>query len=121
MNIVQDQAQITMQSLLSELDLERYSFWFGFLAGIIFWWFQARFRAYYSRIRKEAKEYAQSARRGLAENVEIRYRNELLKKTQHLHLASPFFSLSELYIPERLLAPPPLTIPWSDSREPSLV
>jgi len=110
-----------MPSFLSDFDFERYSFWIGFLAGIIFWWFQARFRAYFSRIRKEAKEYTQTAKMGISANIEIRYRNELLKHAQQLHLASPYFSLDEIYIPQKLLAPPPLTVPGSESSEPSIV
>jgi len=46
-------------------------------------------------------------------NAEQRHRSDTLKYVQSLHLAAPLFSLDEILIPPKLLAPPPSFDPHS--------
>jgi hypothetical protein len=91
-------------------DIDRLSFWLGFLAGILFWLLLGRFWPLIVRLFVNLKIQSQSRRQERTLNDEIRLGNDTLRLLQHWHLADPLFSLDEIVIPPRLLAPevPPM-------------
>jgi HEAT repeat protein len=101
-----------MQQLLRTFD--QISFWIGFAAGGLFWWLLGRavpaVKTWFARTREQAR----AARESRQLSGEYYYRNDLAKFTQSLHLAAPLFSLEEIAIEPRVLAPPPYTIPGEE-------
>lgn len=97
-----------MIEFFSNIELDKQSFWLGFIAGAIFLWFIIRLRVYLPKTIKLLKKLYQDTREGVTSGVEIRYRNEVLNYLQRLHLTSMMFSLDEIVIPPRLLALTPL-------------
>jgi hypothetical protein len=95
-----------MARFLQNLGSSQLSFWIGFAAGCLFWWFQIRLRKALPGIRKRLGDAVQSMRRGLTANTEARLRIDLLHYAQGQHLAAPFFSLDEILIKPTLLTPP---------------
>jgi HEAT repeat protein len=89
---------------------DRVSFWLGFLAATLFWWLLSRFRPLFARLFAHLKAQAQSARQERSTGDEIRLGNDVLHLAQGWHLAASLFSLDEIGIPVRLLAPavPPI-------------
>ncbi|RPI31033.1 MAG: HEAT repeat domain-containing protein [Chloroflexota bacterium] len=99
------------------LQLQQYAFWLGFLAGCLFWWFQGKFRAGLPRIISNLKARAQMTRQSIMAGTEARYRKDVLRAAQHMHLAAPLFSLDEIYIPPLFVAPPARHDPDQDIQE----
>jgi HEAT repeat protein len=106
-----------MMRFLSNLQLERFSFWGGFLAGSLFWWLLTRLRPWLPGVWDSLRARLTSARQGITVNPEERYRRDVLRLAQRSHLASVFFSLDEILIQPRLLAPPPPIEPGVDQHE----
>ena len=100
-----------MIKFLHYLQLDKLSFWVGFLTASLFWWLWGILRPYTRRLRERFILSIQSARQGLQTGAEQRQRADTLKYAQGLHLAAPLFSLDEILIPPRLMAPPPLGDP----------
>ncbi len=93
-------------SLLQNFD--RLSFWLGFLTSLLIIWLIGRLRPILNRLYKNLVELSTSTRLERSQVDEIQFNNEMMKRAQGWHLASPLFSLDEIYIPTRLLAPAPL-------------
>ena len=106
-----------MLRFLSNLGLERFSFWWGFLAGSLFWWLLTRLRPWLPEIWESLRARLSAARQGITVNPEERYRRDVLRLAQRSHLAAVFFSLDEIIIPPRLLAPPPPIQPGVEQHE----
>jgi HEAT repeat protein len=96
-----------MFGFLRQLQLDRLSFWLGFLAGSLIWWLLGRFRPFLSQLIARLKAQAQTARQELQTSTEVRLNNDTIRYAQQLHVAAPLFSLDELAISPRLIAPPP--------------
>jgi HEAT repeat protein len=106
-----------MLRFLSNLGLERFTFWWGFLAGSLFWWLLTRLRPWLPEIWESLRARLTAARQGITVNPEERYRRDVLRLAQRSHLAAVFFSLDEILIPPRLLAPPPPIEPGVEQHE----
>jgi len=100
-----------MINLLQSINIERISFWIGFATATIFWWLAIKLWPFLIEWGKQLKESFVSAKQGLQTDIENRHRSDTLKYAQSLHLAAPLFSLDEITIPPKLLAPPILIIP----------
>jgi HEAT repeat protein len=102
--------------------LDRLSFWLGFLAGALIWWLLGKLRPLLGELWHLAIERLRAARQDVMIDADIRLRNDTIRYAQHLHLAAPFFSLDEILLPPRVLAPPPpvepeVTPPYYDITE----
>ncbi len=102
--------------------LDRLSFWLGFLAGALIWWSLGKLRPLLGQLWRYSLERLRAARQDMMVDTEIRLTNETIQHAQHLHLAAPLFSLNEILLPPRLLAPPPpvepeVTPPYYDISE----
>ena len=97
-----------MLNLLRYFD--RVSFWIGFLTATLFWWLLGRFYPLIKRLFAHLREQAQAARLERSTGDAVRLGNDILRQAQGWHLAAPLFSLDEIGIPVRLLAPavPPI-------------
>ncbi len=105
-----------MPGLFSNLHVDRLSFWLGFIAATLLWWLVWRWRSYWPLARDYVRKRAQQARLKSLTSVDERLRRETLRRAQGMHVSSPLFSLDEVLIPPRFLAPPPRVDPGVDYR-----
>lgn len=87
------------------------SFWLGFIAGILVLIFLQQLRPILRQTRAALGEQFASVKAGLSTSIEMRYRQDVVKMLQSNHLAAPLFSLDEIGLPARLIAPPAPVIP----------
>lgn len=92
---------------LRNLQIDRISFWIGFAAGIVFAWLASTLKRYLPDFLKFTRERMQAARESISTGVEIRLRNDMVRLAQRQHIASTLFSLDEVAIEPRLIAPSP--------------
>ncbi|MFM8322319.1 MAG: HEAT repeat domain-containing protein, partial [Chloroflexota bacterium] len=93
-----------MDNLLRNFD--RVSFWLGFLAASLLWFLFSRLRPALLRLWENFRAQAAARRQERSLSDEIRLGNDTLRYAQRWHLASLLFSLDEVLVPPRLLAPP---------------
>ncbi len=98
--------------------IEMLSFWLGFIAATLFWFLVWRLKPLLPKIIAWYKNYSRELRLRNLMGVNDSLRKDALRRAQRAHLAAPLFSLDELIIIPRLLAPPPKIEP--DSPGPSL-
>jgi HEAT repeat protein len=94
---------------LSNLRIERTSFWIGFIAGMLFLWLLSSLRRFIPFAIRATKKQIQIARENAAAGVLARLRHDVYVYAQHQHLAAAFFPLDDILIQPRVLAPPALT------------
>ncbi len=87
------------------------SFGLGFLAGVLLLVFLQQLRPILRQTREAVKEQVSSVKAGLSTSIEVRFRGDVVKMLQTNHLAAPLFSLDEIALPARLLAPPAPIVP----------
>lgn len=87
--------------------LDRPSFWLGFLAGALIWWLLGKLRPLLGDLWRSAIQRLRAARQDAMFDADIRFRNDTIRYAQHLHLAAPLFSLDEILLSPKVLAPPP--------------
>ncbi|WP_299028106.1 HEAT repeat domain-containing protein [uncultured Thermanaerothrix sp.] len=100
------------------LQLDRLSFWIGFLTGTLFWFVLSRLSKEWPAIREGLKQWFKHLRQRQLAGTEFAIRQDALRRAQRSHLSAALFSLDEIVIPPRLLAPPPLPLEEADSRLP---
>ena len=93
------------------LDLDRISFWFGFAAAGILWWFIKLVRPTVRQGWERARYNLKGLRERVSTGTEVRHREDTLHYAQGMHLAARFCPLDALLIPPRLLPPPVYTAP----------
>ncbi len=98
-------------NFLRNLDIDRTSFWVGFLAGFLLMWLLGRLRPGFARMLQNTRAWMVSARQSATAGADVRLRNEALRRSQSMHIAAPLFPLDDLLITPKLLAPPPPVIP----------
>lgn len=103
-----------MIDFFRNLRIDRLSFWIGFLVATVLWWLVTLLQPVFQKLWERFRENLGEARRGLQANIEQRHRADTLKYAQGLHLAAPLFSLDEVLIPPRLMAPPVAIIPGEE-------
>lgn len=96
---------------LRNFQLEVISFWLGFIAASLFWWLIRRFSSQLKSAFIKFKELIQGAGEILKADTEVRYRTDVFKYAQGLHVASELFSLDEIIIEPRILTLPTNIIP----------
>ena len=97
-----------------DFNLDRISFWVGFAAGLLFYWFARRLRPFIKDMWAALVSRGQAVRAGLTVGIEQRFRQDMLRLAQVNHLAAPLFSVDEVAIQPRLMAPPPPVAPQSE-------
>jgi HEAT repeat protein len=81
------------------------SFWLGFLVACLVWFLVGRLRPVIARLREQMRARSSTSQHEKASLDEIRLGNDSLRMSQSWHLASALFSLDEILVPPRLLAP----------------
>lgn len=91
-------------------DLDRLSFWLGFLASALLWLLLGRLRPVFAQLFANLKARSKGKRQERTLSDEIRLGNDTLRLLERWHLAAPLFSLDEIIVPPLLLAPavPPM-------------
>lgn len=82
---------------------DRLSFWLGFLAGSLFWLVASRLWPWITASIATMRQRIQQTQQEMLRDIEIRYRRELTRYAQGLHLAAPLFALDEILVPPRVL------------------
>jgi hypothetical protein len=100
-----------MIKFLQNLRLHSISFWAGFIASTLFWLLLRVLRPALWKFWQFLKTSVQTARQGLLTNTEQRHRIDTIKYVQGLHLSSSIFSLDEVLVTPRLMAPPSIVEP----------
>lgn len=106
-----------MFNFLQRIKIDWSSFWVGFLIASLFWWLLRLLRPTLQSALQKFKEQFAISRQGVITDNESRYRNNLYKFLQSYHIASPLFSLNEIIVKPRLLAPPPTPEPGTPPPE----
>ncbi|HIE57217.1 MAG TPA: hypothetical protein EYP88_03155, partial [Anaerolineales bacterium] len=99
---------------IRHINIEGLSFWIGFVTATIFWWLLRHLIPYVKKAILGIKASFVAARQSMQTSAEQRLRASTLELVQSLHLASPLFSLDEIVIPPRLMAPPISIIPGEE-------
>ncbi len=92
-------------------NIDQFSFWVGFAAGIVSLWMLRLLKPTFKDLGKALGSRVSAVQSGLSESIERRYRQDIVGIAQSKHIAAPLFSLDEVGIPVRLMAPPPRVIP----------
>jgi hypothetical protein len=100
-----------MGRFFNDFELERTSFWLGFLAGFLFLWLLGRLRPLLRQGIAALRRSIDTARLNATSAADIRLRNDALRRAQGMHLAASLFSLDEILLTPRLLAPPQRVVP----------
>ncbi len=100
-----------MIQFFHNLRIHAISFWTGFITSMLVWWLLRLLRPALKKTWLKLKAALKYARQGLLTSTDQRHRLETLNIAQGSHLASSLFSLDEIIIPPRLIAPPPLIDP----------
>ncbi len=86
---------------------------FGFLIATVFWWVIGRARPLWKEIVQGIRQRQDEAQTRRMSNVEEDHRRITLRRAQGMHLTAALFSLDEILLEPRLLAPPPKVEPGS--------
>jgi HEAT repeat protein len=91
-------------------NFDRLSFWLGFIGGALFWLLIGRLWPMARSLLARLKVQQQASRQQRSMGDEIRLSNDAMRRAQGWHLAAPLFSLDEIALPPRFLAPavPPM-------------
>ncbi|MCL4560418.1 MAG: HEAT repeat domain-containing protein [Chloroflexi bacterium] len=96
------------------LYIDPFSFWFGFIAGAIFFGLVTTFRSTWQTPGHEAVKKAVNTKPGPEPSiVDRRVRREALLRAQNAHLAAHLFPLDDILLEPRLLSPIPRIDPTS--------
>jgi len=88
-------------------NFDRLSFWLGFITALLFAWVVSRLSRSYPQIKDFIRSRVKSFRSNQAAGIDGILRQEVVKRAQRSHLAGTLFSLDEIIVTPRLLAPPP--------------
>jgi len=91
--------------------LDQTSFWIGFIAASILWLLITFARPALEQIAQKFKDYRKIFKARTVNRVEEHYCATVHLQAQRMHLASSLFSLDDIAIEPRLMAPPPRVSP----------
>ncbi len=104
-----------MLNFLRSLEIDRTSFWLGFLAATLFWWIARIFWPRLSRGPRALRKRGVALLETLRSDIGERHRQDTFKHVQQLHIAAPLFSLDEIVIPPRVFT---RRVPFDPESEP---
>ena len=101
--------------MFRNIAIDQFSFWAGFLAGILVLWLLRRLSPFVRQEFASFKSRLKEIRTRGASRTEELFLLDALKRVQKLHIAAPLFSLDEILIEPRLFGlPPPIDSPADD-------
>jgi HEAT repeat protein len=94
-----------MIDFFRNLRISSSSFWLGFISGILSAWILSRLWVFIPKIIQFFRHKMGNIKENLSVGTEVHLRNDIYRFTQKQHLASSFFSLSEIVIEPKVLTP----------------
>jgi len=91
-----------MTGLSRTISIDQFSFWVGFVTGVLLLIILRKLVPYFLQVLKDNSARLREVYSGGISYLENKYRSEMFRYVQHLHLASPLFSLTEILIEPRL-------------------
>jgi hypothetical protein len=88
------------------IDFDLLSLILGALLATIFWWLMQLVRPLLKQIRFNLRQNKSKVKEKSSAGIEDRYRKLVLRQVQGMHLAASLFSLDEIAVHPRLMAPP---------------
>ncbi|NUM46062.1 MAG: HEAT repeat domain-containing protein [Anaerolineales bacterium] len=88
-------------------NFQAFSFWLGFLVATFFWFILGRFAPILKELWKTIVEQVKNLRDSAQAGVDYHFRNDMIARSQKMHIAAPLFALNEILIPPRIMATPP--------------
>jgi HEAT repeat protein len=82
------------------------SFWIGFFTALFLWFALSRLKGVFTIIRNRLAERRKAAQKKRLSWVDSIYRQAVYQKAQRGHIVSTLFSLDEIALPPKLIAPP---------------
>jgi len=96
---------------LPNINFDRLSFLLGILAATGFWWIIQNLRRTWPRMREQLNVRKIKQEKKEISLLELQLRREVVRRAQSMHLTCSLFSLDEILIQPRLLAPLPRIVP----------
>ncbi len=87
--------------------IDAVSFWVGAAAASLFWMLLGWARPLLQEMRKNWQKRRETSEVRRANSIETYHLKAVYRKAQKMHLAAPLFSLEEILVSPRFLAPPP--------------
>jgi len=100
-----------MPAFIANFHLDRISFWVGVVTGALLFWFIATLRQILPKLRETIRGRSTDVNRFNNNAAEEKLRKETLRQAQGMHLSAEMFSLDEILVPPKLLAPLPQVVP----------
>jgi HEAT repeat protein len=88
-----------------------FSFILGFVATTIFWWLFLRIKRWYPQLKSFLQQRIQTIKEKRRTGIEAYIREDIVFRTQTIHISAPLFALNEILIPPRLVEPLPYSEP----------
>jgi HEAT repeat protein len=101
--------------------IDMFSFWIGFIVASIFWAIISALRPSLRNAIAAIKKQREEAKLRVGSNIEDSHRRNIYNQTQEMHLAASLFSLNEIAIEPRLMAPLAQIEPGMDPHHESMV
>lgn len=98
----------------AKLTIDAISFWVGAIVASAFWLMLGRARPAIRDLREKWQKKRAEASLRESSSVEEKHRQAVLNTAQGMHLAAPLFSLDEILVPPKLVAPPPQIEPGDE-------
>jgi len=95
-----------MIQFFRNLRIHSTSFWIGFFAATLLWWVLRVLRPIFKKSWEFIKKGLGSTQKGKMGIIEYRFRSDIFQFAQGLHITANLFSLDEILITPRLMAPP---------------
>jgi len=103
-----------MVDIFQNLVFNQISFIIGFIAGVLGFWLVTKIRPAFPGFIHDIRTRSKSGGSRIISGNAQRLRQDMLRYAQGLHLASPLFSLDEIIVEPRILAPPLPAEPGQD-------
>jgi HEAT repeat protein len=101
--------------------IDMFSFWIGFIVASIFWAIIAALRPSLRNAIAAIKKQREESKLRVSSSIEDNHLRNIYNQAQEMHLAASLFSLNEIIIEPRLVAPPAQIEPGMDPHHESMV
>jgi hypothetical protein len=91
---------------LPKFRFEIISFWIGFITALLFWFALLYIKGVFRKLKTHIVKRNKESHKKRLSWVESIYRQVVYQQTQKMHIASVLFTLDEIALPPKLIAPP---------------
>ncbi len=97
------------------------SFWIGFVIAILLWWLSGKVKLWIVKLNKYNQDQQAKTKKKNVTATESVYRQQILAKAQSNHIARSLFTLDEILVEPKLIAPPLYIVNPQNFHEPSTI